>query len=137
MVIPLCIEQSSSVGVMGETVYESLSAYYDALSKLGYMSQDKGNSLLLLSFFNEFVYNDYRGVISREDYRVIERALNCLFGSNCLIPYPDYLKMGKLHLGEVTELAYRVKKLENTEVIKATDLSAEDSDVTIEEEEET
>lgn len=122
---------------MGETVYESLSAYYDALSKLGYMSQDKGNSLLLLSFFNEFVYNDYRGVISREDYRVIERALNCLFGSNCLIPYPDYLKMGKLHLGEVTELAYRVKKLENTEVIKATDLSTEDSDVTIEEEDET
>lgn len=122
---------------MGETVYESLSAYYDALSKLGYMSQDKGKSLLLLSFFNEFVYNDYRGVISREDYRVIERALNCLFGSNCLIPYPDYLKMGKLHLGEMTELAYRVKKLENTEVIKTTDLSAEDSDVTIEEEEET
>lgn len=137
MVIPLYIKQLSSVDVMGETVYESLSAYYDALSKLGYMSQDKGNSLLLLSFFNEFVYNDYRGVISREDYRVIERALNCLFGSNCLIPYPDYLKMGKLHLGEMTELAYRVKKLENTEVIKATDLSAKDSDVTIEEEEET
>lgn len=137
MVIPLYIKQLSNVDVMGETVYESLSAYYDALSKLGYMSQDKGNSLLLLSFFNEFVYNDYRGVISREDYRVIERALNCLFGSNCLIPYPDYLKMGKLHLGEVTELAYRVKKLENTEVIKATDLSAEDSDVTIEEEDET
>lgn len=137
MVIPLYIRQLSSVDVMGETVYESLSAYYDALSKLGYMSQDKGKSLLLLSFFNEFVYNDYRGVISREDYRVIERALNCLFGSNCLIPYPDYLKMGKLHLGEMTELAYRVKKLENTEVIKATDLSAEDSDVTIEEEEET
>lgn len=137
MVIPLYIKQLSNVDVMGETVYESLSAYYDALSKLGYMSQDKGNSLLLLSFFNEFVYNDYRGVISREDYRVIERALNCLFGSNCLIPYPDYLKMGKLHLGEMTELAYRVKKLENTEVIKATDLSVEDSDVTIEEEEET
>lgn len=135
--IPLCTKQLSNVDAMGETVYESLSAYYDALSKLGYMSQDKGNSLLLLSFFNEFVYNDYRGVISREDYRVIERALNCLFGSNCLIPYPDYLKMGKLHLGEMTELAYRVKKLENTEVIKATDLSAEDSDVTIEEEEET
>lgn len=131
------MQQSRSVDVMGETVYESLSAYYDALSKLGYMSQDKGNSLLLLSFFNEFVYNDYRGVISREDYRVIERALNCLFGSNCLIPYPDYLKMGKLHLGEVTELAYRVKKLENTEVIKATDLSTKDSDVTIEEEDET
>lgn len=131
------MQQSRSVDVMGETVYESLSAYYDALSKLGYMSQDKGKSLLLLSFFNEFVYNDYRGVISREDYRVIERVLNCLFGSNCLIPYPDYLKMGKLHLGEMTELAYRVKKLENTEVIKATDLSVEDSDVTIEEEDET
>lgn len=48
----------------------------------------------------------------------IERALNCLFGANCLIPYPDYLKMGKLKLGEMTELAQRVKTLEDTNVMK-------------------
>ena len=38
--------------------------------------------------------------------------------ATCLIPYPDYLKMGKLHLGEVTELAQRVKNIEDTEVVK-------------------
>jgi hypothetical protein len=69
-------------------------------------------------FYNDFVYTDYRGFLSKDDYRLIERALNCLFGSTCLIPYPDYLKMGKLHLGEITEVAQRVKTLEETSVVK-------------------
>jgi len=29
-----------------------------------------------------------------------------------LIPYPDYLKMGKLKLGNMTELVYRTSSLE-------------------------
>lgn len=68
---------------------------------------------------------------------MIERALNCLFGSTCLIPYPDYLKMGKLHLGEITELGCRVKTLENTNVIKlihdlnSVDNASSDSDVLV------
>ena len=122
---------------MDEILYDSLTSYYSALSNLGYMSQDKGDSLLLLGFFRDYVLTDYRGIISREDYRIIERALNCLFGSNCLIPYPDYLKMGKLHLGETTELAFRVKTLEDTEVLKASDTEVTgDSDIVISEEEE-
>ena len=44
-----------------------------------------------------------------------------MFGTNCLIPYPDYLKMGKLHLGQMTELAHRVKVIEDTDVLKAFD----------------
>jgi hypothetical protein len=67
------------------------------------------------------VFHDYRGLLEKEDYMVIEKALNCLFGSSCLIPYPDYLKMNKLHLGEMTELAQRVKVIEDTPVLKAFD----------------
>lgn len=103
---------------MDEIIYNALTSYYHALEKLGYMSNSQAQKLLLLIFYRDFVFNDYRGLISKEDYQLIERALNCLYGTTCLIPYPDYLKMGKLHLGEVTELAQRVKNIEDTEVVK-------------------
>jgi ATP-dependent protease HslVU (ClpYQ) peptidase subunit len=39
--------------------------------------------------------------------------------------------MSKLHLGEVTEMAQRVKTLEETEVLKAFAGTSEDSDIMI------
>lgn len=98
---------------MDEVVYQAISKYYNTLEKLGYVNEFNVRKLLLLSFYEEFVYNDYRGLLSRDDYLIIEKALNCLFGSTCLIPYPDYLKMGKLTLGSITELSQRVTVLED------------------------
>lgn len=103
---------------MDEIVYEALSKYFHALEIHGYMSKTHSIKLLVLSFFKDFVFQDYRGILTREDYCLIERALDCLYGTSCLIPYPDYLKMGKLHLGEMTEMAQRVKTLEDTDVVK-------------------
>ena len=103
---------------MDEIVYETLSKYFHALEIHGYMSKTHSIKLLVLSFFKDFVFQDYRGILTREDYCLIERALDCLYGTSCLIPYPDYLKMGKLHLGEMTEMAQRVKTLEDTDVVK-------------------
>lgn len=110
---------------MDNIVYETLSSYFHALEQTGYLSYSHVRKLLVLCFYRNFVLHDYRGLLSRDDYRLIEQALDCLWGSSCLIPYPDYLKMGKLHLGEMTEMAQRVKTLEDTEVLKAFD--AEDS----------
>lgn len=103
---------------MGEILYEALSKYYHALELKGYMSKAHSIKLLVLAFFWDFTYNDYRGILSKEDYCLIEKALDCIYGTSCLIPYPDYLKMGKLHLGEITEMAQRVKTLEDTDVVK-------------------
>ena len=116
---------------MDNIIFNSLIHYYKALSKLGYYKYADVFSLLVLCFIRDFVYQDYRGILSKGDYSIIERALNCLFGSNCLIPYPDYLKMSKLHLGEMTEMAQRVKTLEETEVLKAFDGDDENSDIMI------
>ena len=117
---------------MDKIIYDAITQYYTALRKLGYYPYDDVFRLLLLCFFRDFVFHDYRGVLSRANYREIEKALNCLFGSNCLIPYPDYLKMGKLHIGEMTELAQRVRTLEDTEVLKAFDADGtSDSDIII------
>ena len=117
---------------MDEILYNSLSSYFNALGYKGYMPYSQMQKLLVLIFYRDFVYNDYRGLISKDDYLMIERALDCLYGSTCLIPYPDYLKMGKLHIGEMTEMANRVKNLENTEVLKAFDFEgSDDSDIAI------
>lgn len=103
---------------MDEILFEALSEYFHALELKGYMSKSHSMKLLVLSFYRDFVFKDYRGMLSKRDYCFIEKVLDCIYGTSCLIPYPDYLKMGKLHLGEMTEMAQRLKTLENTEVVK-------------------
>lgn len=104
---------------MDEMIYNTLSYYFHALEVKGYMPFRDSVKALLLIFYRDFVFNDFRARITEEDYHLIEKALDCLYGTTCLIPYPDYLKMGKLHLGEITEMACRLRNLENTDVIKS------------------
>ena len=106
---------------MDEMIYNTLSYYFHALEVKGYMPFRDSVKALLLIFYRDFVFNDYRARITEEDYHLIEKALDCLYGTTCLIPYPDYLKMGKLYLGEMTEIAQRVKTLEDTPVLKLLD----------------
>jgi len=113
---------------MGEIVYDALCRYYEVLHKTGYYKYADVKKLLVLIFYWNLVYHDYRGLLSKADYSLIEQALNCLYGSTCLIPYPDYLKMGKLHLGEMTEMAQRIKKAENTKVVKVQTEDEQDTD---------
>ena len=127
---PLVALTIDLVDVMDEFVYNSVSKYFHALSVTGYMKQKSVNSLLVLLFYYHLIYHDYRGYISREDYNDIEKALNCLYGTNCLIPYPDYLKMGKLKLGEMTEVLQRTKAVEYYS--KELDQRILDNDVLIE-----
>ena len=117
---------------MDEIIYNALNSYYNVLEKTGYMAYSHMEKLLLLIFYRDFVYNDYRARLSKDDYHLIERALDCLYGSTCLIPYPDYLKMGKLHIGETTEFATRVKALENADILKLADPDGSvDSDIMV------
>ena len=118
MVTEVLLANLKDVGAMDEMVYNALSSYYNALERRGYMAWSHAIKLLVLLFYWEFIYHDYRCHLSKADYHLIERALNCLYGTTCLIPYPDYLKMGKLHLGDMAELACRVKKIEDYEVVK-------------------
>ena len=103
---------------MDEFVYTSIGRYFHTLQNFGYLSYKNVKSLLVLIFFYNMIYHDYRGLIRKKDYGIIERALNCLYGTTCLIPYPDYLKMGKLKLGEMTEMAQRIKNIEEEPVLK-------------------
>ena len=116
---------------MERIVYNTICTYTQALEKLGYVADVDTQKALVLSFYWDYIYNMPGHILKRDEYMLVEKALDCLYGSTCLIPYPDYLKMGKLHIGEMTEMAHRVKTLEETEVLKAFDGNDENSDIMI------
>ena len=113
---------------MEDIVYNSIKSYFNALSKLGYMRNEEVNKLLSLIIIEEFTYYDFRGLINKEDYMKINKSLYNLFGKSCLIPYPNFCKiknMNKLRLGDMSELAHRVKinednikEIQETKVVK-------------------
>lgn len=116
---------------MVSTVYDALSKYFTTLEKVGYTPYEEVTKLLVLSFYKNLVYSDFKGYLSEEDYHLVEQALDCFYGSSCLIPYPNYLSMCELHLGDISDLAQRVKRIEETDVLKAFDSTGEPSEIII------
>lgn len=114
---------------MDNYVYNNLAHYFKALESTGYYRYKDVYKLLILLFWYHLLYEDYRGYMTREDYKTIEKALNCFYGTSCLIPYTDYLKMGKLKLGGITELLARTKEMED--LVKNYDQRILDNDALI------
>ena len=110
---------------MGERAYNSLMYYFTSLKNIGYRKQSDVNNLLIFTTIQELLDNDFRGLVSEEDYNIINKALYCLYGSTCLIPYPDYYNnrtMRTMYTGSMSELAHRVNSLEKDTDAMATDL---------------
>lgn len=75
---------------MVEQVYNSLSKYFIHLGNTGYVKQSSVERLFLFTLIQEFV-DDVLGLyLTKEDYLEINKALYCLYGSDCMIEYPDY-----------------------------------------------
>lgn len=105
------------VDVMDEITFEAVNKYFTHLSNVGYFSQSNIDKLLLLTFIQEMIDNDFRGLILEEDYDYINKALYCLYGSSCLIPYPDYYNTKRrrtMYIGSISELTHRVEALEES-----------------------
>ena len=100
---------------MVNIAYEAVNRYFNHLSNVGYFKQSDVNKLILITFIQELLDQDFRGLVSENDYDAINRALYCLYGSSCLIPYPDYYKNktnGVMYTGSMSELVHRVEALE-------------------------
>ncbi len=91
------------------------------MSNTGYMSKSNTLKLFIYTMIYYLLENDFRGFITESDYNSIVKALYCLYGSTCLIDYPDYYNdktRRVMYNGSTSELAYRVRKLEE-ELINA------------------
>lgn len=81
---------------MEELVNTSLERYFNALSKLGYKSYSEVDKLLVLIFIQELLDSECKSFITEDDYKAINQALYCLYGSSCLIPHPEYKSSASL-----------------------------------------
>ena len=61
---------------MDKVLYDSLCRYFATLAKVGNVSYNSVDKLLVLIFYKHFIYEDYRGNLSKEDYSIIEQALD-------------------------------------------------------------
>ena len=102
-------------------VFNSVSSYFNTLTQFGYKKQSDVNKLLIYVFISELLTGDMRYFITEEDYKLINRALTCLYGSSCLIPYPKYINDDSLfgHINDepivprITEKGDRVRYTES------------------------
>jgi len=69
-------------------VNNSIASYFNALKNFGYKKYSDVNKLLAYIFISEVLTGDMRIYITEEDYNSINKALRCLYGTSCLIPYP-------------------------------------------------
>lgn len=96
--------------------FDALCRYFDHLCHTGYMKRSETDKLLLLTSIQRLVDCDFRGYLNEEDYIKINEALYNLYGTTCLLPYPDYYsnKYNRImYTCSISELAHRVKRLES------------------------
>lgn len=74
--------------------YDSLDRYFTSLSVTGYRSYTEVYKLLILCIIEELLYT-FPGLVSEKDYRLFSRVLENIYGTSCLIPYPDYKKVAE------------------------------------------
>lgn len=98
-------------------VYKALCKYFAHLCHTGYMSQDAVDKLLILTFIQRMVDCDFRGYLNEEDYNKINKALYKLYGTSCLLSYPEYFNNQYnriMYTCSISELASRVSRLEKS-----------------------
>ena len=97
---------------MDNLLCEILDRYFRTLSNYGYRNYGDVKKLLFYIFIQELVSTPSI-VISEEDYKHIENALYCIYGTSCLIPYPKYCENAMyLHLGDIVEISRRLDENE-------------------------
>lgn len=73
---------------MDEYIYTVLERYFTSLEHRGYVRDSEVKKVLLLSAIQDIVEH-FTGYITEDDYKALNNALYCIFGSSCLTPYPD------------------------------------------------
>lgn len=73
------------------TISEALNKFYKTLSYTGTSPSKTVTQLLLATFLRDFL-EDYQGLINEEDYNIINKVLDCMYGT-CYMPYSAYNEM--------------------------------------------
>lgn len=115
-------------------LYEALCKYFGHLCNTGYAKQSEVDKLLLLALIRKMVDCDFRGLIDKTDYDIINKTLYKLYGTSCLIPYPDYYNCKTkriMYNCSISELVHRVERLEKDGVPGGGSIDIDDKDIIV------
>lgn len=68
----------------------ALETYFNNLAQTGYMKYDIVLGLLGLLLVDTFLNTDINNYVTEEDYNIMASFLHCIYGKNCLVPYPKF-----------------------------------------------
>lgn len=71
---------------------DALNEYFTILSQTGYIEYNKVKGILGLLLVDSFLNTELNIYVTEEDYNIMVKFLYCIYGKNCLIPYPQFLK---------------------------------------------
>ncbi len=69
---------------------KAVNRYFHTLSNLGYKKDKEVERLIVYLFLEELLCGPWSQFITDKDYNDIDKALYCLYGTSCMMPYPDY-----------------------------------------------
>lgn len=73
-------------------LFNSLNKYYKSLSSLGYICPKETRKLLMLSFIDDVLNGMFGYIITEDEYKLLINVLGNMYGTSCIIQYPEYLK---------------------------------------------
>lgn len=79
------------------TVYKN---YFSVLANTGYMNYKHVERLLVYDCIVNILEGDMGIYVTEEDYKAMQQALYCLYGSTCLIPYPRFINEDNMGYNE-------------------------------------
>lgn len=96
----------------------TINKYFRALSNLGYKKDKEVNNLIVFLFLEELLCGSMAQFITEKDYNTIDKALYCLYGTSCILPYPDYKDT---HIDVIRSMPKEYRISEN-EVLRSTEI---------------
>ena len=71
---------------------DALNEYFTILSQTGYIEYNKVKGILGLLLVDSFLNTELNTYVTEEDYNIMVKFLYCIYGKNCLVSYPQFLK---------------------------------------------
>ena len=70
-----------------------LDNYFNILSQTGYYKYSSVYKILVFLFIDDILNTEMNTFVTEEDYKLMVDILECLYGSECLIPYPEFKEL--------------------------------------------
>lgn len=79
-------------GKITQQALDALNEYFTILGQTGYVEYNKVKGILGLLLVDSFLNTELNTYVTEEDYNIMVKFLYCIYGKNCLVPYPQFLK---------------------------------------------